>query len=178
MRKIFSVICPKEEDKRYFSKAKHKYSNNINVYVNGALKFENINDAEENLPCNKQGVIDLLDDLPSTILLDYDITMDKTKEKCSVEFVLNPMVDMIHTTIKRDNFLEGSENLSDEYQVQLQVNDHVYNIGKEYHEGDTKLIKCNHNVDLNDIINIKLESKKVFKNSKEVTYDQIEVILI
>ena len=98
------------------------------MYVNGNLKFENINDAEENLPCNKQGVIDLLEDLPSTILLDYDITMDKTKEKCSVEFVLNPMVDMIHTTIKRDNFVEGSENLSDEYQVQLQVNDHVYNL--------------------------------------------------
>ena len=59
-------------------------------------------------------VIDLLDRLAHcTILLDYDITMDKTKEKCSVEFVVNPMVDMIHTTIKRDNFVEGSENLSD-----------------------------------------------------------------
>ena len=91
---------------------------------------------------------------------------------------MNPMVDMIHTTIKRDNFVDGSENLSDEYQVKLQINDHVYNIGKEYHEGNTKLIKCNHNVDLTDIINIKLESKKVFNNSDEVTYDQIEVILI
>ena len=36
MRRIFSVICPKE-DKGYFSKAKHKYSNNINVYVNEVL---------------------------------------------------------------------------------------------------------------------------------------------
>jgi hypothetical protein len=46
MRKIFSVSCPKEEDKRYFSKAIHKYKNNITVKFNDEVLFDNIDDAE------------------------------------------------------------------------------------------------------------------------------------
>ena len=47
MRKVFAVHCPKEEDKRYFSKALHKYKNNITVKFNDDVLFDKIDDAEE-----------------------------------------------------------------------------------------------------------------------------------
>ena len=50
MNKIFTLRCPKEDNKQYFSLEKHQYQNNLTVMVNDMVVFENINDAEENLP--------------------------------------------------------------------------------------------------------------------------------
>ena len=50
MNKIFTLRCPKEDNKQYFSLEKHQYKNNLTVMINDAVVFENINDAEENLP--------------------------------------------------------------------------------------------------------------------------------
>ena len=94
MRKVFAVHCPKEEDKRYFSKALHKYKNNITVKFNDDVLFDKIDDAEENLPINKHCVLDIMEEVPSTVSLDYDITIGDIKEQSTVEFVIDPIVDM------------------------------------------------------------------------------------
>ena len=124
MRKVFAVHCPKEEDKRYFSKALHKYKNNITVKFNDDVLFDKIDDAEENLPINKHCVLDIMEEVPSTVSLDYDITIGDIKEQSTVEFVIDPIVDMIHAKIHRKNFVEGTQNLSDDYCVTLTVNEH------------------------------------------------------
>jgi len=178
MRKVFAVHCPKEEDKRYFSKAIHKYKNNITVKFNDEVLFDNIDDAEENLPINKHTVLDIMEEVPSTISLDYDIKIGDVSEQSTVEFVLDPLVEMVHTKIHRKNFVEGTEKLSDDYIVTLTVNEHEQTFGKDFHTGATKTLKFSLPVDVKDVINIKLESKKVFQNDPMVTYDTIELIFV
>ena len=85
---------------------------------------------------------------------------------------------MVHTKIHRKNFVEGTEKLSDEYIVTLTVNEHEQTFGKDFHTGATKTLKFSLPVDVKDIINIKLESKKVFENDPMVTYDTIELIFV
>ena len=178
MRKVFAVHCPKEEDKRYFSKALHKYKNNITVKFNDDVLFDKIDDAEENLPINKHCVLDIMEEVPSTVSLDYDITIGEIKEQSTVEFVIDPIVDMIHAKIHRKNFVEGTQNLSDDYCVTLTVNEHEQKFGKDFHMGKTKTLKFSLPVDVKDVINIKLESKKVFKDDPSITYDTIELIFV
>lgn len=178
MRKVFAVHCPKEEDKRYFSKALHKYKNNITVKFNDDVLFDKIDDAEENLPINKHCVLDIMEEVPSTVSLDYDITIGEIKEQSTVEFVIDPIVDMIHAKIHRKNFVEGTQNLSDDYCVTLTVNEHEQIFGKDFHMGETKTLKFSLPVDIKDVINIKLESKKVFKDDPSITYDTIELIFV
>ena len=178
MRKVFAVHCPKEEDKRYFSKALHKYKNNITVKFNDDVLFDKIDDAEENLPINKHCVLDIMEEVPSTVSLDYDITIGDIKEQSTVEFVIDPIVDMIHAKIHRKNFVEGTQNLSDDYCVTLTVNEHEQIFGKDFHMGGTKTLKFSLPVDIKDVINIKLESKKVFKDDPSITYDTIELIFV
>ena len=178
MRKVFAVHCPKEEDKRYFSSKLHDYKNNITVKFNDEILFDKIDDAEENLPINKHCVLDIMEEVPSTITLDYDITIGQVKEQSTVEFVLDPVVEMVHTKIQRKNFVEGTEKLSDDYCVTLSVNEHQQSFGKEFHKGDTKTLSYSLPVDIKDVINIKLESKKVFNDDPMITYDTIELIFV
>ena len=69
--------------------------------------FDNIDDAEENLPINKHTVLDIMEEVPSTISLDYDIKIGDVSEQSTVEFVLDPLVEMVHTKIHRKN---GNKN--------------------------------------------------------------------
>ena len=50
MNRTIRLTCPKEDGKRYFSKADHGYENNLNISFNNNVVFKNINDAEELLP--------------------------------------------------------------------------------------------------------------------------------
>ena len=43
---------------------------------------------------------------------------------------------------------------------------------------ETKTLKFSLPVDIKDVINIKLESKKVFKGDPSITYDTIELIFV
>ena len=119
-----------------------------------------------------------MEEVPSTVSLDYDITIGDIKEQSTVEFVIDPIVDMIHAKIHRKNFVEGTQNLSDDYCVTLTVNEHEQIFGKDFHMGETKTLKFSLPVDIKDVINIKLESKKVFKDDPAITYDTIELIFV
>ena len=73
MNKIFTLRCPKEDNKQYFSLEKHQYKNNLTVMINDAVVFENINDAEENLPLLMSDQILFDSDSVNVVNLIYDI---------------------------------------------------------------------------------------------------------
>ena len=92
-------------------------------------------------------------------LIGVSLTIGDIKEQSTVEFVIDPIVDMIHAKIHRKNFVEGTQNLSDDYCVTLTVNEHEQIFGKDFHMGETKTLKFSLPVDIKDVINIKLESR-------------------
>jgi len=174
MNKIFTLRCPKESNKQYFSLEKHQYKNNITVMINDAVVFENINDAEENLPIvmNEQILFD--SNSVNTVDLIYDISFGDIKEKTEVGFVFDSNSSICTTHFNRKNFVEGSEKLTDEYKITLKINDQTHTIDKSFHQGDTKNISLQTFVDMDLPITVSLESKKQFKNSDDITYDQLE----
>ena len=175
MNRTLIVTCPKEQGKRYFSKAQHDYENNLNISFNNTEIFENMNDAEEMLPFSQQRQIEMLMEVPNTLLLNYDIKFSGITEKETVKFIIDPTTNSMTTVFDRKHYVEGSENLSDEYEIKLQINNHVSYLDKEFHEGDNKRVQFVHPVICGNPINIKLESKKTFQDSEDVTYDQIEI---
>jgi hypothetical protein len=70
--------------------------------------------------------------------------------------------------------VEGSEKLTNEYQVKLKVNDQTHTVDKTFHEGETKMISVQNFVDMDLPITVSLESKKQFVDSDDITYDQLE----
>ena len=121
MNKIFTLRCPKEDNKQYFSLEKHQYQNNLTVMVNDIVVFENINDAEENLPIVLSDQVLFDPNSVNTISLIYNISFGDIKEKTDVDFVFDSNSSICTTKFNRKNFVEGSEKLTDEYQVKLKV---------------------------------------------------------
>ena len=174
MNKIFTLRCPKETDKQYFSLEKHQYQNNLTVMVNDMVVFENINDAEENLPIVLSDQILFDSNSVNTISLIYNISFGDIKEKTDVNFVFDSNSSICTTKFNRKNFVEGSEKLTDEYQVNLKPPAHIHTIDKTFHEGETKNISVQNFVDMDLPITVSLESKKQFMDSNDITYDHLE----
>jgi hypothetical protein len=174
MNKIFTLRCPKENDRQYFSLEKHRYKNNLTVMINDEVVFENINDAEENLPIvmNEQILFD--SNSVNTVDLIYNISFGDVKEKTDVSFVFDSNSSICTTYFNRKNFVEGSEKLSNEYLIKLKINNQTHAFDKTFHEGETKNISVQTYVDMDLPITVSLESKKQFLDSDDITYDQLE----
>ena len=82
MNKIFTLRCPKQHDKRYFSLAQHQYKNNLSVVVNDHVLFKNIDDAEENLPITLSDQILFDTQSINVISLIYDIKFGTVIANC------------------------------------------------------------------------------------------------
>ena len=173
MNKIFILRCPKEDNKQYFSLEKHQYKNNLTVMINDAVVFENIDDAEENLPLLMSDQILFDSDSVNTISLIYDISFGDVKEKTEVDFVFDSNSSICTTTFNRKNFVEGSEKLTDDYGITLTVNDQMHKLDKTFHQGETKKVSVQNFVDMDLPITVALESKKQFTDSADITYDQL-----
>src|SRR6056300_143408 len=173
MNKIFTLRCPKEDNKQYFSFKKHQYKNNLTVMINDAVVFENIDDAEENLPLLMTDQILFDSDSVNVVNLIYDISFGDIKEKTEVDFVFDSNSSICTTTFNRKNFVEGSEKLTDNYDVTLTVNDQTHKLYKTFHQGETKKVSVRNFVDMDLPITVALESKKQFTDSVDVTYDQL-----
>ena len=175
MNKTLILTCPKEDGKRYFSKAQHGYENNLNISFNNNVVFKNINDAEEMLPITDSKQVEMSNEMPSKLVLDYDIKWTSSSEKVIIGFVIDPATNVISTTFDRKNFVGGSEDLLEDYYVKLQINDQESMLDKEFHKGDFKKVLLSHPAIVGQPIIIKLESKHAFKNDNNITYDQIEL---
>jgi hypothetical protein len=182
-KRTITVTCPKEQEKKYFSFKEHHYFNHLNIYLNDNLLFEGINDAEENLPIELKTNVDLKYDVKNVLKFNYNITFKNISvtELVDLFFTIIPIDNIKHniqTEIYRHNFVKNSEFLSDEYKITLNINEHEFILGKNYHQGENKYIMFKCDIDLiNQGLNIFLSSKKVFNNDKNITYDQIELKL-
>ena len=101
MNKIFTLRCPKEDNKQYFSLEKHQYQNNLTVMVNDMVVFENINDAEENLPIVLSDQVLFDPNSVNTISLIYNISFGDIKEKTDVDFVFDSNSSICTTKFNR-----------------------------------------------------------------------------
>jgi hypothetical protein len=175
MNKLFILTCPKQEDKRYFSFAEHQYQNNLTVLFNNNTLFENINDAEENLPIAMSHQIFFDMRAINTISLIYDIKFGEQTEKTNVDFLFDPISSICSVSLERKNYVIGSEKLTDDYKITLSINNQKYFFDKDFHKEDVKKISLQTYINLELPVDIKLESKKVFEHSNKITYDQIEL---
>jgi len=174
MNKMLTVLCPREEGKRYFSYKDHGYSNKLNIFVNDESVFENINDAEEKLPIFLEKEINF-DIEQCELKFSYNIEFEKYgEEKVDVIFLFKD--GKCYTHIDRKNYVDQSDQL-DDYEVTFEVNDHIEKFGKEYHIGDTKEIKFEHEMSIANPIKIRWWSRKSFLGGSLVTYDDIIVEL-
>jgi hypothetical protein len=174
MNKIFTLCCPKAEDKHYFSCKKHQYKNNLTVLVNDDVLFENINDAEENLPIILQDQIPFDSYNINTVSLLYDISLGDVKEKTEVTFVFDGNSSICTTNFFRKNFVQGSDKLTDQYCIRLCVNGQQHLLDRSFHQGDIKQVSVQNFVDMDMPISVELESKKQFTDSMDITFDQLE----
>lgn len=181
-KRTITVICPKEQEKSYFSFKKHHYSNHLNIYLNNNLLFEGINDAEENLPITLKKNIDINYNTVNVLKFNYNINFkDPSKELVDVLYKFEPINDQYHsikTEINRHNYVLGSEQLDDNYEVTININEHTHIFGKNYHQGETKNINFFDKINLQQQgLTISLDSKKTFQNNTETTFDQIRLEL-
>ena len=164
-----TLECPKDPNKKYFDKKFFKYSNSMNVYFNDKCLFENINDVEENLPIVLQQDIDIDFEVDNYLKVEYNITIGNIKEYADVTHCIgNKSID---TTIRRKNYVEGSDLLQDDYLITFDVNGHLTKFGKEYHQGASKVIDFSSPYSFP--IAIQWYSKKNFTLFKGTTWDHI-----
>jgi len=181
-KRTITVICPKEQGKKYFSSKEHHYSNNLNIYLNDNLLFENINDAEENLPITLKKDIEIDYNTVNILKFNYNIKFKyPSKELVDVVYKFEPIDNQYHsikTEINRHNYVLGSEQLDDRYKVTFNINEHTHTFGKNYHQGETKNINFFDKINLQQQgILISIESKKTFENTKNIIFDQIRLEL-
>jgi len=174
MPKRIRVTCPKEAGKKYFSFKKQKYKSNINIFVNDAIVFSNINDAEEHLPIIREEPISLDENKEHTIKCVYDVLFDTVSEKVDIIFKLKTD-GVLETSIIRHNFVEGSETLDGDFLITFTINDQITLLGKEYHEGETANITFDNYYTYP--LRIKWGSKKSFTDTENVYWDDIELRL-
>jgi hypothetical protein len=181
-KRTITVICPKEQGKKYFSFKEHHYSNNLNIYLNDNLLFENINDAEENLPITLKKNINIDYNIVNLLKFNYNINFKNSiKELVDVVYKFEPTDNQYHfikTEINRHNYVLGSEHLDDSYEVTFNINEHTHTFGKNYHQGETKNINFFDKINLQQQgLLISIDSKKTFQNTKDTTFDQIRLEL-
>mgnify|MGYP001227625985 CR=1 FL=1 len=174
MPKRIRVICPKEVNKKYFSFEKQKYKNDLSIYVNDAIVFSHINDAEECLPITLEEPISLDENKEHTIKCVYDVLFDTVNEKVDIIFKLKTN-GVLETSIHRHNFVEGSETLDSDFLITFVINDQKTLLGKEYHEGNTANITFDNYYTYP--LKIKWGSKKSFTDTENVYWDDIELRL-
>lgn len=181
-KRTITVICPKEQGKKYFSFKEHHYSNCLNIYLNDNLLFEGINDAEENLPITLKKNINVNYMDVNVLKFNYNINFkNSSKEFVDVVYQFEPIDNQFHsikTEIYRHNYVLGSEQLDDNYVVTFNINEHTHTFGKNYHQGDTKNINFFDKINLNQQgLLISVDSKKTFQNVTDTTFDQIRLEL-
>jgi hypothetical protein len=136
MYKKLRVICPREENKRYFSWAHQRYQNDLTVRVNDVTLFEKINDCEENLPITMEKSISWSDQ-SNHVQFDYDIHLGENVQE-SACITLDFHNDQGTLTIFRPAPVLGAETIR--FQAMFAMNDQQFLFGDEYHQGDQKLI--------------------------------------
>jgi hypothetical protein len=177
MNKNLEIHCPREEGKRYFSTNDHGYSNSLYVYFNDEIIFGEIDDCEEKLPITLVESIKFKDNAKNVLRFDYNIKFEGLgEERTDVEFVFSD--GRCLTTFCRHNWVKGSEKLADDYTVAFELNEHCETFGREWHDGETKQIKFQHDADINQTIHLRWHSRKSFVNNQPpLTYDDIRVRL-
>jgi hypothetical protein len=168
-RKI-TIECPRDKDKNYFSYKKQRYLNDLNIFVNDALLFRHLNDAEEYLPLKHSTDLELDGKGIKQIRFEYNISFGPIKEKVDVTFNLLDK-NICETNIHRYNFVEGSENLDDDYLVTFDICGQKTFLDKSYHQGNSNDINFKSYYDYP--LSIRWYSRKPFTDSKTVYYDDI-----
>jgi len=171
LRKL-TVTCPKEVGKDYFSFKKQRYENDLNVYVNNAMLFSHLNDAEEFLPLVNEREIELDETKVNTIKFEYNMSFGPDKEKVDVEFTLDKN-NRCTTKIHRYNYVPGSINLDEQYLVTFDISGQKTFLDKSYHEGDNADITFESYYTYP--LDIKWYSKKPFTDTGSVYWDHIEL---
>ena len=166
-----NINCPKDPDKKYFSFKKQRYQNDLNIYVNDALLCSHINDAEEFLPIGITRNIELDPNKENKIKFEYNISFGPEKEKVDVEFTLKTN-SVLHTKIHRYNYVQGSENLDNDYLVTFLVNGSTTLLDKSYHEGPSRDIEFDNYYSYP--LHVRWHSRKPFTDTKSVYWDDIE----
>ena len=163
------MICPREENKRYFSWTDQRYKNDLTVRFNGTVLFEHINDCEENLP--------MLLEQPITWQLDhnriefrYDITVyDTVKESAFVTLDF----DGEHGTLNvfRPALVAGAENIK--FTALFSMNHQQLLLGDEYHQDDEKSIVMDFAVDTTQSFVARWTCSKVSRHGGTVYSDDL-----
>lgn len=176
MNRTVRITCPKDADKRYMSMLLHNYINKIDVYHNSEKIFSNINDAEENLPIIKHAEINFVDNQPNIFEFNYYIRFNGVEEYAKIKWSIKPInyLSQSHVQITRYEPVQGSNKVSDDYMITVSTNQHVYHVGKEYHEGASKVINLKDLIDAGGYCRLMVQTKKVFDNTKDITYDQLQ----
>ena len=174
MPKRIVITCPREINKNYFSFKKQRYENDLNIYVNNAMLFSHLNDAEEFLPLKHSRDLEIDVNKENIIKFEYNISFGPVKEKVDVMFTLKTN-GIITTNIHRHNHVEGSENLDEDYLVTFLINEQKTLLNKEYHEGSSKDITFDNYYSYP--LHIRWFSKKPFIDTKTIYWDDIELRL-
>jgi len=171
MPRRIKLICPKDPNKHYFSFKNQTYQNDLSVYVNNALLFSHINDAEEYLPIELSQDFNIDESKEYNIRFEYNISFGPEKEKVDVSFKFRTD-NICETVIHRYNHVEGSENLDDEYLVTFDICGQKTFLDKSYHTGNSKDIKFNSFYTYP--LSVRWTSRKPFTTTKKVYWDDIE----
>ena len=174
MNRIVRVTCPKEFNKKYMSRQHDNYINKLDVYHNTQKIFANIDDAEENLPVILEKSI-VFDNI-NIFEFHYDIKFHSVQEQAKIVWSLKPINYLYQSCVQliRFNSVQGGEHVSDDYCITVKCNQYTHTVGKEYHQGQQQNINFEDLIDANGYCFFSLETKKVFKNSVNITYDQLQ----
>lgn len=176
MNRTLRITCPKDPDKHYMSLLQHNYINKIDVYHNLEKIFSNINDAEENLPIVKETQINFANNQLNIFEFNYYIRFQGVEENAKIKWSIKPInyLSQSHIQITRYEPVHGNEKVSDDYMITIGCNQHVYHLGKEYHQGSSKVIDLKDTIDANGYCRLIVQTKKVFDNTSDITYDQLQ----
>ena len=181
MNKLIRLTCPKDFDKKYMSLEQDNYINNINIYYNKQKIFQNINDAEENLPITQDISILYDNNIENVFEIDYDIKFYDLNERAKIIWKILPINNLSkifsksHLHLIRLNDVMGVENLSDKYCVTLKINQHTYIIGKEFHQENNRVMTFEDTINTTGYFYFSVETKKVVMNNPEIKYDQLKL---
>ena len=180
MNRIIKLTCPKDRDKKYMSTQSDNYINKLDVYHNTQKIFANINDAEENLPIILEKSIVYNANETQIFEFNYFIRFHAVEEYAKVKWTIKPLnyLHESHIQLLQLNQVKGSENLSDDYCITIRCNQHIYELGKEYHQGVNKAINFRDLIDMNGYCCFSVETKKAFKNSPITTYDHLQLEIL
>lgn len=170
MDRRITITCPKETDKEYFSYKKQTYHADISIYINNAMLFSHINDAQEYLPLEYSKEINLNESKDNLIKFEYKLSFGPEKENVDVIYNLKTN-GVCETTIHRHNFVEGSQNLDEGYLVTFSINDQKTFLDKKYHEENSKIIRFDSNYSYP--LDVRWFSKKPFTDTSKVYWDDI-----